>query len=160
MNDSASSITAFIPVAAAYIVATTPLFAVWEVAQLPLYTIWSEQGSASALVAAMHCTLGDMALAAVSFGVAATSTLIWPALRAPWIFAAATVGIGIAATIVLELVSTLWLGRWAYMPSMPQIAGVGLSPVLQWLVVPGLGLAAHWHMVKLVLPRTRERGNQ
>ena len=51
-----------------YAAMTLPQFAIWEVAQLPLYTIWTEQGVASSLWAAAHCTLGDAGIAlAASF---------------------------------------------------------------------------------------------
>jgi hypothetical protein len=49
---------------------------------------------------------------------------------------------GIVATILLEALATGVLGRWAYNDTMPRlpILGIGLLPLLQWLVVPPLVL--------------------
>lgn len=47
---------------------------------------------------------------------------------------------GFAATAVIERWATA-IGRWTYSDSMPTIAGIGVSPLLQWLVIPTLLLA-------------------
>jgi hypothetical protein len=46
--------------------------------------------------------------------------------------------IGILITVGMEWLSTQVLHRWAYGPAMPVLPGlrVGLSPVLQWVVIP------------------------
>ena len=38
----------------------------WEIAQLPLYTIWRDKGLAANAFAVLHCTAGDLLIAAVS----------------------------------------------------------------------------------------------
>jgi hypothetical protein len=50
------------------------------------------------------------------------------------------VGAGVVITIVMERLATGPLGRWAYAERMPivPLADVGLSPLLQWFVLPPL----------------------
>ena len=47
---------------------------------------------------------------------------------------------GLAITLVGELLATGALNRWEYSALMPVIPGLkaGLAPVLQWLVLPPL----------------------
>jgi hypothetical protein len=127
-----------------YAAVTAPLFALWEVAQLPLYTIWWTEGLAANLAAAAHCTAGDalLAFATVFVGLlVALRTAPETVLKVAFI---ATLTAGVAATIVIEFVSTQWLGRWAYSAWMPiePLLGTGVSPILQWLLIPSAGLFA------------------
>ena len=48
--------------------------------------------------------------------------------------------IGVAITLVLELLATGPLGRWEYAEVMPvlPLLGVGLTPVLHWILLPPL----------------------
>ncbi len=112
----------------------------WEFAHLPLYTIWQTASGGQIVYAAVHCWLGDLLIAAACLGVAVlTTNRSWPTggyLRA----AIAATALGVASTIVLEWVNVDVLNDWAYAPSMPTlpILGTGLSPLLQWLVLPPL----------------------
>lgn len=112
----------------------------WEFAQLPLYTIWRTASGGQIAYAAIHCWLGDLLIAASCLGVAVLTTdRSWPAGR-NWRTATMATALGVASTIVLEWVNVDVLGNWAYAPSMPTlpILGTGLSPLLQWLVLPPL----------------------
>ncbi len=125
-----------------YVAVTLPMFAVWEVAQLPLYTIWIEQGVTASLRAAAHCTLGDAGIAlAASFASLALAAVVGP-LRRVLPLSVLIVLAGLLVTAVFEWASTEWLARWAYSDLMPTIPllGLGLSPVLQWIIVPTLAL--------------------
>ena len=55
---------------------------------------------------------------------------------------ALTVAIGLGYTVFSEYANTTLRGTWAYADLMPRLPwiGTGLSPVLQWLVVPTLAL--------------------
>jgi len=125
-----------------YVAVTLPMFAIWEVAQLPLYTIWNEQGVAGSLRAAAHCTLGDAGIAlAASFASLALAAVVGP-LRRVLPLSVLIVVAGLMVTAVFEWASTEWLARWAYsdlMPTLP-LLGLGLSPVLQWIIVSTLAL--------------------
>ncbi len=112
----------------------------WEFAHLPLYTIWQTASGGQIAYAAFHCWLGDLLIAAACLGaVVLTTDRNWPSgsyLRT----AISASALGVASTIVLEWVNVDVLGNWAYAPSMPTlpILGTGLSPLLQWLVLPPL----------------------
>jgi hypothetical protein len=111
----------------------------WELAQLPLYTIY-RQGDLPALTYAVaHCTAGDALIALVTYLVTATITrsLSWPHTR-PWAGLAIAVLAGVAYTAFSEWRNVYRLGYWAYTDAMPLVLGIGLSPLMQWVVVPAL----------------------
>ena len=115
----------------------------WEIAQLPLYTIW-EQGTASEIAfAVLHCTGGDVLIALVCLVAALTlfGRASWPAQHAGSVATAAVV-LGVAYTVYSEWWNVVVRGSWTYSNLMPVIplVGTGLSPLLQWLVIPALGL--------------------
>jgi hypothetical protein len=65
----------------------------------------------------------------------------WPAR---WFkrIGAMTIALGLVFTAYSEWVNVYVRGSWAYSPAMPIVPGlgVGLSPLLQWCVVPALAL--------------------
>lgn len=125
-----------------YALTTLPMFAFWEVAHAPLYTLWIERGAAVGLKAALHCTLGDMVIA-FSCALAGLLVAVWmPALRTQLRVSGLIIAFGLLTTIIIELISTQWLGRWAYRESMlvDPVFGIGISPLAQWLVVPAISL--------------------
>ncbi len=46
------------------------------------------------------------------------------------------VALGFGYTVFSEWYNVYRVGAWAYAESMPRILGIGLTPLLQWLVVP------------------------
>ena len=75
--------------------------------------------------------------AAAYFAVAlASRRLAWVRFGARWTYAI-YFAVGLAITIAMERWA-ISAGRWQYREAMPTIAGIGLSPLLQWLVVPAL----------------------
>lgn len=117
---------------------------VWEFAHLPLYTLW-ETGTTSDLVfAALHCTGGDVliALSAVALALFLAGTSRWPVTSGRRV-AVLTLAFGLAYTFFSEWLNIEVREAWAYSDLMPVIPLIdaGLSPVLQWVVVP---LAAFW----------------
>ncbi len=114
---------------------------VWEMAQLPLYTIWKTGTARELAVAVLHCTAGDVAIAASALGIAIVLTREWNWPRSEFRkVACVAIVIGIAYTIYSERLNVLVLQNWSYadlMPVLPWLE-VGLSPVLQWLLVPAV----------------------
>ncbi len=110
---------------------------VWEVAQLPLYTIARDPSVARIAYAVLHCTLGDAIIAAAGFILAGLvfQDADWPSSR-PWSGGAVATIFGLAYTAYSEWYNVYQAGGWAYSASMPLIFGIGLGPLLQWLVVP------------------------
>ena len=125
---------------------------VWEFAQLPLYTLWYEGSWSKITFAVVHCTGGDLLIATASLIVALVlfGNDRWPNANYSRVALAAGVG-GLGYTIFSEWLNTEIRGSWAYAVSMPAVPliGTGLSPFLQWVVVPSL---AFWS----AKPRTRE----
>jgi hypothetical protein len=116
----------------------------WEVAQLPLYTIWTTGTFRAKAFTAIHCTLGDVAIAGLALlsGLAVFGSPAWPCQRWRAVFAAVLAG-GVAYTIYSEWLNTTVRQSWAYSPLMPvlPVTGTGLAPLLQWIVVPSSALA-------------------
>ncbi len=111
----------------------------WEVAHLPLYTAWSTETPAFLAFAVAHCTLGDLLIAAAAL---ALSLLVvarerWPAEGYARVAVTATV-LGVVYTAFSEWLNLVVRQSWAYSPLMPVIGGIGLTPLLQWLVIPPL----------------------
>lgn len=122
---------------------------VWEFAQLPLFTIWKTGSTGEIVFAAVHCTGGDMLIATASLMPA---LLLWGAgwpitRHANRRVAGVTVVLGVAYTIFSEWLNVVVRKSWAYSELMPivPIVDAGLSPLLQWIVLP---LAAFWWVGK------------
>lgn len=116
----------------------------WETLQLPFYTIWATGTLGQQAFAVVHCTLGDAMIAGLSLvaALALFGDAAWPRRGAGRVFAM-TLIFGIAYTIYSEWLNVSVRRSWAYSDLMPvlPILGTGLTPVLQWLVVPSL---AQW----------------
>ena len=115
---------------------------VWEIAQLPLYTIFSTGTPQEIAFALAHCTAGDVLIAVASFvlGLLATRRPDWPMSR-PLLGGTAAILSGLAYTVFSEWQNVYQTGSWAYAPAMPLLFGIGLAPLLQWIVIPALGIA-------------------
>ena len=96
---------------------------VWEIGQLPLYTIWSEGTTRDIVVAAIHCTGGDILIAGASPLVALMllGNARWPHSRFKNVALAAIVG-GVGYTIFSE-----WLNTDSQFNIMQPSPGIGAS---------------------------------
>ena len=118
---------------------------VWEFPHLPLYTVWNQSTPRDKLVAVWHCTAGDI-LIAVSAWVLAVMVIgrpQWPA-DGFWRVAFLVIAFGLVYTGYSEWLSATVRQSWTYSYRMPVIPwlGLGLSPMVQWLVIPSLALLA------------------
>ena len=109
----------------------------WESVQCPwLYEGMADVGHDAGVLMCMRATLGDVNILLVAFWLVSISQR-----SRAWIFArdpaplAAFVLIGVAITIAYEIVAT-HAGWWTYSAAMPTFLGVGLAPVLQWILIP------------------------
>jgi hypothetical protein len=116
----------------------------WEIAQVRLYTIWAEADRLSVAWALLHCSLGDVAIALAMFALAGMvlRRADWPAWR-PWTGGVIVVLGAMAFTAWSEWYNVYRAGNWGYTASMPMIFGIGLSPLLQWLIIPPVIVAAY-----------------
>jgi hypothetical protein len=124
-----------------WIVLAAGLNLAWELAQLPLYMIFREGSPAAIAFAVAHCTAGDVLIAAACYGLAALATRSarWP-IESPLPGGMIAIAAGIGYTAFSEWLNVSVRGSWEYAPAMPTLYGVGLSPLLQWLVVPAVTL--------------------
>ncbi|MEQ8441301.1 MAG: hypothetical protein RKK11_05045 [Alphaproteobacteria bacterium] len=132
----------WLPVLRRYMLFVAAANLTWEFAHMPLYTLW-ETGTAGEIVfAAVHCTGGDIliALSAVMLSLFLFGTGSWPGQRRR-IVVVSTVVFGLAYTIFSEWLNIVIRQAWAYSDLMPVIPLIdaGLSPFLQWIVVPLAG---------------------
>lgn len=113
----------------------------WEILQLRLYAIWHTGDHLEQAFAVIHCTVGDLLIAALTFGLALLTMGYpgWPALHFKRV-AVGTIALGLSYTVFSEWLNTSVLHNWAYSDLMPLISladlEIGLSPVLQWSLIP------------------------
>lgn len=142
MNDATSAL--WLPVIRRYLLFVAATNLVWEFAQLPLYTIWSTGTTEEIVFAAIHCTGGDVliAMSALIGSLMMIGTPSWPITRYRPVVAL-TLITGLSYTIFSEWLNIEIRGAWAYSEIMPvvPIIDAGLSPLMQWIVLP---LAGFW----------------
>ena len=93
----------------------------------------------------MHCTLGDLAIGLSALVLALVLTRATAPARWHWgRIAVLTTVIGTAYTIFSEWMNTVALQGWRYSDAMPVVRAfgveIGVSPLLQWLLIPPLAL--------------------
>jgi len=109
----------------------------WEVAHLPLYSFPADARWPLITYDVLHCTAGDVIISLAIFLL--TSLLLrdtgW-VRRRPWTGAVLAAVIGVAYTAYSEYLNVYVRQSWAYSSLMPLVFGLGLSPLLQWLILP------------------------
>ena len=116
----------------------------WEIAHATLYAFWPDADGQRIAWSVFHCSLGDVVIALLMFTLAgiALRRADWPASR-PWAGGIIVVIGATTFTAWSEWYNVYRTGAWSYTADMPTIYGIGLSPLLQWLVVPALLVVAH-----------------
>ena len=117
---------------------------IWEISHARLYTIWMQADGLRLAWSVFHCSLGDVLIALVTFVLSALALrrFNWPSSR-PWAGGAIAVIGAMSFTAWSEVHNVYHTGAWSYTANMPTIYGVGLSPLLQWLVVPPVVVLAY-----------------
>jgi hypothetical protein len=129
----------------AYLGATAIGSLIWETLHLPLYTIWTTGTVRAQAFAVVHCTLGDLliALSALMLALVVAGDPDWPRRRF-WPVASLAVIFGLAYRLSSEWLNVVVRASWAYSERMPLLSlfglAIGLSPLLQWIVVPAAAL--------------------
>ncbi|PJJ83003.1 hypothetical protein CLV77_2781 [Brevirhabdus pacifica] len=134
-----------VPILRRYFAVLIPAHLLWEFAHMPLYQLWYEDTWQQIAFAGLHCTGGDVLIAGSVLLAALVSVgRGWPRDPAAWRrVAMLTVILGLGYTIFSEWMNTELREAWAYAPAMPvlPLIGTGLTPFLQWIVIP---VAALW----------------
>ena len=113
----------------------------WELIQAPLFEGMATAPHWEAVQGCTRAAFGDAVIAlaaywAVAVAYASRNWIARPTTRQ--VLAYMTVGLLITVAIEWLALRGLWLTAWAYSPAMPVMPGlgIGLVPVLQWLVLP------------------------
>ena len=116
---------------------------IWETLHLPLYTLWEQGSVQEQAFAVLHCTGGDLLIATTTLilTLLLTGNSAWPVSRF-YRVAVMTTCSGVLYTIFSEWLNIVLRKSWAYSELMPVVPLIdtGLSPLLQWLLLPPLGL--------------------
>ena len=130
----------------------------WEIAHVRLYTIWAAADGLTVAWALFHCTLGDVVIALTMFALAGMVLwrADWPASR-PWAGGMIVVIGAMTFTALSEWYNVYRAGSWGYTASMPLIFGIGLSPLLQWLILPPVMVLAFRTLEPLLFGRHSSR---
>lgn len=128
-----------------YMAASLLGHAVWEVLQLPLFTLWHEASPWTIAFATLHCLGGDLAIASTVLvaALAQVGRHNWPSNSAGSV-AALVLTFGGGYTGWSEYSNAILKQTWTYTSSMPLVPwlGIGVTPLLQWLIIPVLALRA------------------
>lgn len=126
---------------------------IWEALQLPFYTIGQTGTLRHQAFAVVHCTGGDFLIATTAL-ILALMTLghrDWPMSHFKRV-AAVAIALGLGYAIFSEWLNVSVRGTWSYSALMPvlSLAGwkVGLSPLLQWSIVPTACFVVTRHFIQ------------
>jgi hypothetical protein len=114
----------------------------WETLHLPLFTIWQAGRFREQVFAVVHCAGLDILIALASLALA----LVLAGERSRLTVAILAIVFGVTYTGFSEWYHVYVRRSWAYSEWMPvmRVAGyqLGLSPILQWIIVPAFALWA------------------
>lgn len=116
---------------------------VWEMLQVPTYEGMSTMEHWAGILVCTQATIGDVGFALTAFWITATFRrsrrwILSPSVGDVLLFLA----VGLVLTIAFEYYYVEVTHRWTYaawMPLLPPL-GTGLSPFIQWILVPLLVL--------------------
>ena len=118
----------------------------WELIQAPLFEGMAGGPHWEAVRACTQAALGDAVIMLVAYwGVAvlrrSRAWIVAPRWRD--LLLLSSIGVGITVVIELLALNGAWVTRWTYSALMPVIPGVGIGliPVLQWVLLPPLTAA-------------------
>ncbi|MBI3593387.1 MAG: hypothetical protein HY200_00345 [Nitrospirae bacterium] len=111
----------------------------WEIVQSPLYNDIQRKTYQQILISRLHCTFGDLFIILVAYWVVS-----WFTEGRGWILSfhfsnlAGFTLLGLGYTLLSEWINVDIRSAWGYSPLMPRLPwiGSGLTPVLQWVIVP------------------------
>ncbi len=131
----------------------------WEIAQVRLYTIWAAADGKTVAWSLFHCSVGDVMIALAMFAAAgvALRRANWPESR-PWAGGAIVVIGTMAYTAWSEWYNVYRAGSWAYSASMPLVFGIGLAPLLQWLILPPVLVVAYRKLAPVLFSQNSPSG--
>ena len=112
----------------------------WEFLQVPFFEGMATAEHWQGVKSCTQATIGDAVIMLVAFWcVAAFAGRYW-LLRPKFAHIGSLVAVGEGITIVIEklAVSGVWVQSWSYSERMFTAFCIGITPVLQWIVLPPL----------------------
>lgn len=109
----------------------------WELSHSRLFTNYEKASRIHHALACLQHAFTDLLIGSGAYFVIALAfgSPCW-ASEPHWRWAAiAWLGLGLMVTVGIEVWATS-IGRWEYTEAMPTVFGIGLTPLLQWLIVP------------------------
>lgn len=114
----------------------------WEMGHAKWFETMKELPFWTATAWCARAALWDVAISVLAYLIASLTGRNVHWIRRPSPFQLTVyIALGLAVTVAVERWA-LAGGRWRYAATMPTIAGIGLSPLLQWIAVPLLIAAA------------------
>ena len=115
----------------------------WEFLQVPLFAQMADAPHWQAIKACTRASLGDAMIMLAAYWVVAGARGDRTWIASPGIAGVVLcASFGIFVTVIIEhlALTGLWFVRWSYSAAMPVVPGigVGLSPLIQWIVLPPL----------------------
>lgn len=116
----------------------------WEFLQVPFFAGMPSADHWDGVKTCARATLGDAVIMLMAYwGVALRAGRYWLA-KHRLVHLAVFVGIGITITIAIEMLALagVWMDGWSYAETMVTLPllGVGVTPILQWLILPPIAL--------------------
>ncbi len=111
---------------------------IWEVVQSPFY-LFKREWSDNATVCTLYCTGVDVFMTLGIFWlVACIAQNRWWFLDVTTAYQYLFLGLAVASSIFMEYLNVFVAHDWKYASFMPTVAGIGMFPILQWLLIPQL----------------------
>ena len=125
---------------------------VWEFIQAPTYSGMVDMPHWDGIKMCTSATFGDVGFALTAFWITSLASRSRQWIYAPRAWQVLVfLAVGIGLTIGFEYYYTQISLRWTYSELMPQVPpfGTGLSPLLQWIVIP---LLVIWFTHRIASP--------
>jgi hypothetical protein len=110
----------------------------WEVQQMPFFQL-SNLSCNQRIRDCTLATIGDVAIALTAYWTVAFVSKSRQWFRQPkWWQLSIFIAVGVIITIIFEALATEVLNIWEYAAIMPElpVLNTGLTPVLQWIIIP------------------------
>jgi hypothetical protein len=126
-----------------YLIAIAVLNIIWETLHMPLYEIWYQGTWPVIIYSGVHCTIGDIFIALTSLVIATIIIRYSTFSKKSFLsLVVLTTIFAFSYTIYSEWLNIYLRGGWAYNDLMPVLPipyfNLGLSPLMQWIVIPPL----------------------
>jgi hypothetical protein len=123
---------------------------------MPFFRVSPEFGYTDIVNNCTLATFGDAGISIIAFATVAilSKSRRW-ILQPNWRQIGVFISVGIIITIIFEVFATGVLNIWQYSDAMLTlpVLGTGLSPVLQWLIIPPLIV---WFVKRQLSPINRQ----